>query len=249
MSESPILANRQLAKELWSRGIRNSAEISHQTGIPKRSCERYVATLRKSGDIPEIHRPGCPRILTPWKHHQVGLLLKGNHFRTATEIKARLQETHQELSIGEMTIHREILKLGYEVVLPRHVPLLTQQAKENRLEWAMKHQKYAWKNVIFSDETTLQMFRNTCLAWSKGGKPIAPMVKHPFKLHVWAMISMHGKIGFCTFTQNMDRNLYRKILNDNLYDNATAEHQCRWIFQQDNDLKHTSKDVQGDLEA
>src|SRR6185312_13936273 len=45
-----------------------------------------------------------------------------------------------------------------------------------------------------------------------------------------------------------DRHLYRKILNDQLYDNANALHGRNWIFQQDNNPKHTSRDVQRDLE-
>jgi len=52
----------------------------------------------------------------------------------------------------------------------------------------------------------------------------------------------------CLF-YNMNRHLYRQILNENLYDNATNtyEHQ-RWIFQQDNYPKHTPKNVRADLE-
>ena len=47
----------------------------------------------------------------------------------------------------------------------------------------------------------------------------------------------------------MDRHLYRQILNENLYDNATSIYgRQRWISQQDSDPKHTSKDVRADLE-
>jgi hypothetical protein len=133
-------------------------------------------------------------------------------------------------------------------MLPRHAPLLTQSAKENRLQWARKHHRFNWRKVIFSDETTLQMFRNTCLAWSNDGKPVASMVKHLYKLHVWAAISERGKFGFHAFTENLNCHIYRKILDNHLYDNANMRYGDQWIFQQDNDPKHTSGDVSHDLQ-
>jgi hypothetical protein len=46
------------------------------------------------------------------------------------------------------------------------------------------------------------------------------MVKHPFKIHVWGAINFKGKVGLYVFTENLDRHLYRQILNEQLYDNA-----------------------------
>ncbi|GES93846.1 IS630 family transposase [Rhizophagus clarus] len=75
------------------------------------------------------------------------------------------------------------------------------------------------------------------------------MVKHSFKVHVWGAISVKGKIGMHIFTENLDCHLYCQILNEHLYDNASAMHSNQWVFQQDNDLKHTSHDVQDDLKT
>jgi len=39
----------------------------------------------------------------------------------------------------------------------------------------------------------------------------------------------------------MEGDLYRKILNENLFENASAMMGKSWIFQQDNDTKNTAK--------
>ena len=94
------------------------------------------------------------------------------------------------------------------------------QAKDNCLDWACEHLNYNWNKVVFSDETTIQMFCNTTHAWTREKKPIQPMVKHPFKAHVWAAINIKGKIGIHIFTENLNCHLYREILDNHLYDNA-----------------------------
>ena len=66
---------------------------------------------------------------------------------------------------------------------------------------------------------------------------------------MWGAISVRGKIGMYTFTENMDRHLYREILDNHLYDNANNVYGRQlWDFQHVNDPKHTSRDVRNDLE-
>src|SRR5437764_4847893 len=123
------------------------------------------------------------------------MIVKSSHYTTITEMKTILEEKYQDLEVSERTIRRELSNLGYVATLPRKVPLLTQQAKINRLSWA----RYNWKKVVFSDETTIQMFRNTILAWSREKKPVQPMVKHPFKAYIWGAINFKGKVGIYIF--------------------------------------------------
>ena len=82
-----------------------------------------------------------------------------------------------------------------------------------------------WKKVVFSDEneTTFQMYRNTIKIYYKENQPPPQkaMPKHSYKVHFWGSFSAKGLIGYFMFTENMDGDLYRQILNENLFDNAS----------------------------
>ena len=101
MTRSTIKSNREVVKYFWRKKYRNAAEIANKSGVPLRSVERYVSSLRKNGNIPAIHRPGRPRKTTPKKRRQIGKILESNRFTTSAEIKARLEETHPGFEISD----------------------------------------------------------------------------------------------------------------------------------------------------
>ena len=76
------------------------------------------------------------------------------------------------------------------------------------------------------------MFRNTQKVFYKAGTkpPQKPMVKHPYKVHVWGAFSIKGQIGVLLFTGNMDSAFYREILKENLFDNAKSIMGRSWVF-------------------
>jgi len=90
------------------------------------------------------------------------MIVKSNHYRTATEMKAILEEKYQDLEVSERTVRRELSNLSYVATLPRKVPLLTEQAKINRLSWAQDHVHYNWKKVDFQTKQLSSYFAIRC---------------------------------------------------------------------------------------
>ena len=73
--------------------------------------------------------------------------------------------------------------------------MIRDENKEKRLQRAKENvEEMYFENVIFTDETTVQMetHRRTCVKC--GRKPrYKPRPKHPPKLHVWGGISVRGR--------------------------------------------------------
>lgn len=64
--------------------------------------------------------------------------------------------------------------------------------------------------------------------------------KMSFKLNLWGGISMQGAIPFATFTTNMDKNLYKEIIEYYFYPFVAEKYNYTAYLHQDNDPKHTS---------
>ena len=82
--------------------------------------------------------------------------------------------------------------------------------KEKRLKWATENEDTTFENVIFTDETTVQMktHRRTC-CYKRGCKPhYKPKPKHPVKVHVWAGISSRGRSPLTIFEGKMNAPLH-----------------------------------------
>ena len=73
------------------------------------------------------------------------------------------------------------------------------------------------------------------------GKP-KPRSKHPFKVNIWAGISMRGPTPILIFTGIMKKEFYvEEILQNVLVPYTEAAFSDVYHFQQDNDPKHKSK--------
>ncbi|KAG1143627.1 hypothetical protein G6F37_011935 [Rhizopus arrhizus] len=127
--------------------------------------------------------------------------------------------------------------------------------RKARLEWALAHRYWTiddWRKVIFSDESKINVWGSDRVEfyWSLPGSPlqphhVIPTVKHGGRsVMVWACMTSHGVGYICEiYDGRMTASDYIHILKTELADTL---HYYRlgdgdFIFQHDNDPKHTAK--------
>lgn len=173
---------------------------------------------------------------------------------SAPEINRSLAE-YSGIHVSDETVRRTLRAAGYNGRTPRIKPLISEKNRRKRLEFARKYVNYGtefWSKVIFSDETKFNIFGPDCgnKVWRKVNtemhhKNTVSSVKHGGgNVMLWGCMSANGVGNMQFITDKMDHRLYIQILKDNL--NASANKlglSGRYIFQQDNDPKHTAQNT------
>ena len=103
------------------------------------------------------------------------------------------------------------MDLPWFSLLSTHMP--SKQGKK-RLEWVHTYLHNNFDDVIWSDETNVQLETHRCHYYRKLGEKTRskPRAKHPTKVHVWAGISRKGATEVCIFEGIMAAPLYCEIL-------------------------------------
>ena len=124
--------------------------------------------------------------------------------------------------------------------------------KRKRLIWCQEQQrvKEDFRNVIFTDESTIQLEQHSRLCFRKRLQPrsLKQRPKHPVKLHVWAGISYRGATSIIMFTGIMNAQRLGQVLQAGLLPFIRDHYPDGHRLQQDNDPKHCSHYIENFFE-
>ena len=114
-----------------------------------------------------------------------------------------------------------------------------QQNKKKRLVWSKEQlrTKEEFKDVIFTDETTVQLEQHSKICFRKRLQPrqLKQRAKHPIKIHVWGGISLWGATKVIMFTGIMNAERLRVILEAGLLPFIQEQFSDGHRLYQDND--------------
>ena len=248
-------------KEL-SKDIRDKIVDLHKAGLGYKTIGKKLgekettvgAIVRKwKTHKTTINRPrsGAPCKISP---RGVSLMMR----KVRNDPRTTREELANDLkaagtTVTKKTIGNTLRRNGLRSCSARKVPLLKNAHVQARLKFVNDHlndSEKSWEQVLWSDETKIELFgiNSTRRVWRRKNtdydpKNTIPTVKYGGgSIMLWGCFSAKGTGRLHHIDGKMDGAMYRKILSDNLLPSARALKMGRgWVFQQDNDPKHTAK--------
>lgn len=194
---------------------------------------------------------GRPRKTTDCDDRRILAMAKKNPFCSSKVISAEIGNI-----VSPPTVRRRLQKANLPGRLAKKVPLMRKNNLQMRLQFAESHSNRCgpegekkWTNILWSDETKINLFGNDYQKHVRrpNGKEFhirftKKTVKHGGGcINVWGCFSWYGVGPIFQTTNKMTALEYRKIMERVMLPYAEENMPLRWVFQQDNDPKHTSK--------
>ncbi len=218
-------------------------KIAAHVHCSKSTAIDWVKKYHQNKDLTDKPKSGRSRCTTKAQDKRIVKMAMKKHNITASEIQRELKK--QGVEVSSRTIRRRLGESGGKFVKEVSKPLLSEKHRANRLQWAKKHKKFDWNRVIFTDESTFQLYQSNRKVWQFiGRRKVFRTVKHPQKVHVWGCFSSLGFGKLLSFQRNLDALYMCSIYERGLLPSACeffGEGNIEWILQEDNDPKHRSR--------
>lgn len=246
-----------VSKDLRSRILRAFQDGEKQAAIARRfslipsTVSRIISYFNERDHLDTITKSGRPRKTHVRTDRLIKRISENDPWKSGPQIKAEVPD----INISCRTIQRRLVEAKLYSRRPAKKPLISARNKAARLAFARRHIDWTaadWKKVLFSDETRYNIFNSDGMRRVRrpvnqrfNHKYVTPTIKHgKGSVVLWACFSSGG-IGPLHFIDGiMDRFMYRNIMENVMLPFAEWEMPLRFIFQHDNDPKHTSNHVQ-----
>ncbi|KAK7143817.1 hypothetical protein R3I93_014851 [Phoxinus phoxinus] len=249
---SEDLRTKIVEKYQQSQGYKS---ISRDLDVPLSTVRNMIKKFATHGTVANLPGRGRKRKIDERLQRRIVRMVDKQPQTSSKEIQAVLQA--QGASVSARTICRNLNKMKRYGRRPRRTPLLTQRHKKARLQFAKMYTSKPnsfWENVLWTDETKIELFgkahRSTVYRKCNEAfkeKNTVPTVKYGGGSKMfWGCFTASGTGCLDCVQGIMKSEDYQRILGRNVGPSVRklGLRPRSWVFQQDNDPKHTSKSTQ-----
>lgn len=228
-------------------GGKKFREIARNLNLSYDGVRKIIVKFKKYGAIRNLPRSGRPRATTEREDRAIKNCALKDPNTSASDI---LEIT--EIDISPHTGQRRLNEHGLKGRVARRVPFISEKNRVARLEFARRHIDRPmdfWRSILWSDESKFEQANSERrqVVWRKDGEAFNPKytvgtVKHAKHIMLWGCFCADGVGDLVEIDGKMTGTMYRDILRDHLVQSVEKLRLgSGFIFQQDNDPKHTSK--------
>ncbi|KAG2467625.1 TCB1 transposase, partial [Polypterus senegalus] len=242
------LRDRIVSRHKSGEGYR---KISAALKVPMSTVASIIRKWKKFETTRTLPRDGRPSKLSNRGRRALVREVSKNLMVTLSELRRSSVERGEPSR--RTTISAAIHQSGLYGRVARQKPLLSKRHMAALLEFAKRHLKDSQtmrNKILWSDETKIELFGVNARrhVWRKPGTAhhqanTIPTVKHGGgSIMLWGNFSAARTGRLVRIKGKMTVAMYRDILDENLLQSALdLRLRRRFIFQQDNDPKHTAK--------
>jgi len=226
-------------------------EVARHFHVIARTIARLQTRYAETGSVADRQRSGRIRVTTRRQDRAIRLQHLRDRFLPAAHTAALTVGTHGR-PVSDRTIRRRLQQEGLRARRPFRGPILTEANRQNRLQWAQRHQRWTlrqWENVLFSDESRfcVSVADGRLRVWRRRGERYARccITEHNRfggpSVMVWGGISGDGRTELVVINGNLNADRYiNEVLTPHVIPYMN-DHPHISFFQQDNARPHAAR--------
>jgi len=242
---------------LVSQG-QSTREVASKLNLSHTTIRRIIANNME--DVP-MNKGGRPRKIQASTVEHIKVNLKRGLYKTVTDAMDQANIINP-VPISASTVRRRLKEAGLIAKKLVKRPALTKKHITGRLQFVKKYKEWTeedWASVVWSDESKINRICSDGLRWvwddqedSLNSRTVQGTVKFGGgSVIVWSCMSWNGPGYIAMIDETLDSQLYIQILREDLHMSVEEWGMAReeFIFQHDNDPKHTAKVTKAYLES
>ena len=225
--------------------------------MPESTVRYTIKRWEERRTLKDGNKSGRPRKLTKREEKAVVRDVRSNRRLSSAELSGRI-ETSFNKKLSPSTVRYYLRRNELYGRAARLKPFISDRNRRVRVQWARDHAHWTvedWKNVIWSDEKKFCRLGSDGKIYVRRGKGeefLPETMRGSVKggggsIMCWAAFTAAGPGPIHRVEGIMEQTQYRNILQNVLLPFG-EEVGGGWIFQQDNDPKHTARSVKAWME-